>query len=548
MRVLSRMKFSAKLNLMTSASLLGLALFAVVAFGTLHEVQINSAMYQKIALGYQLAGDCYDPPASLLEALAPAISAEDATTPEETLHYFELVRQAHTAFEAAHQHYQQVLPDGRIRDVMRMKTYPAGHQWYEIAEQKYLPMLLAGDHEGARQIRIAQMDPLFAAHKAGNDELAQLTGDWIPALEAEARVLIHSHCLILLAIALVMAIALVSVGMAISHAIVGPVREGVRMLEAMSAGDLTHHVQVDSTDEMQEMADALNQTRSSFREVLASLAEVSSQTATAAAELTATAQDTAQQSRERAFESQQSAAAIEEMSSAIAEVSTTAADAAKAGTSMEDAADSGHKMVAATHAAIQQAAATTSRIAEKIYALGDNSEEIGKIVGVIAEIAGQTNLLALNAAIEASRAGEQGRGFAVVAGEVRSLAERTTRATEKIAEMVKTIQKQTANVIEAMNSGREEVEGSLQKVKSCDQPLTQIVELARTSGDMAQQIANAASQQTTAARQVSAGVHSLSSFTAHSAAASEQTLAACNNQSQLASTLNERVNRFHLAA
>ena len=99
--------------------------------------------------------------------------------------------------------------------------------------------------------------------------------------------------------------------------------------------------------------------------------------------------------------------------------------------------------------------------AERIRQLGERSTRIGEIVTVIGELADQTNLLALNAAIEAARAGEQGRGFAVVASEVRRLAERSNKAAKDIAGLVSDITRQTAEAIEAMRSGTEQVEAGV---------------------------------------------------------------------------------------
>lgn len=111
-----------------------------------------------------------------------------------------------------------------------------------------------------------------------------------------------------------------------------------------------------------------------------------------------------------------------------------------------------------TMSTVEKINRSSSEVAARVKKLGEHSDEIGKIIGVIADIADKTNLLSLNAAIEAARAGEHGRGFAVVADEVRKLAERSARSTKEIAQLVTDIQGGITNAVRVIESSAQEME------------------------------------------------------------------------------------------
>jgi methyl-accepting chemotaxis protein len=318
------------------------------------------------------------------------------------------------------------------------------------------------------------------------------------------------------------------------------------VLESLAARDLTDTVVIDSTDELGTMAAALNRTIEALRGTLATVTRSAVQLASASEEISAGAGQTAESARMQSDQTTQVATAMQEMAATVQEISANSNKASAASREAAEAARHGGQVVEETLSTMRGIADSTSKVASTVAELGKSSEQIGKIVAVIDDIADQTNLLALNAAIEAARAGEQGRGFAVVADEVRKLAERTTKATKEIAAMIQAIQTETKKAVLAMQQGGSEVQVGVEKTSASGVALREIIKMAEQVGDMISTIATAATEQSATTEQINSNVSQISSSTQESSTAAEQTSKACADLSSLAFDLQNLVSQFRL--
>ena len=189
---------------------------------------------------------------------------------------------------------------------------------------------------------------------------------------------------------------------------------------------------------------------------------------------------------------------------------------------------------------IQSLAATIKKAAVEVEALGTSSAEVGVIAAVIREIADQTNLLALNASIEAARAGEAGRGFAVVANEVRSLADRTMKATAKIDALIDTIKADGERAITGMRTGGAQVTDGVALVQEAQNALQGINDLMADAVHKVSEIATASSQQTEAMNEISTNI-------SHVAAMSEENVAVVRSTTELIVAMTPLVDRVRKA-
>jgi methyl-accepting chemotaxis protein len=196
---------------------------------------------------------------------------------------------------------------------------------------------------------------------------------------------------------------------------------------------------------------------------------------------------------------------------------------------------------------MQQIAERVKGLSSTVELLGQRSDQIGEIIGTIEDIADQTNLLALNAAIEAARAGEQGRGFAVVADEVRALAERTTRATREIGDMIKAIQSETRGVVSAMEQGVSEVESGTSEATRSSEALREILDQVNAVSSQITQIASAAEEQTATTGMISGNIQQITALVQNTAEGSHQCAQQAAQLTDCARDLERIMRQFRLS-
>jgi methyl-accepting chemotaxis protein len=235
---------------------------------------------------------------------------------------------------------------------------------------------------------------------------------------------------------------------------------------------------------LSQARDVNTRVRKLSSEVLASTEEQASgaaEQASAVAQMSATLEELAQTSKQ-----------IAENSEAVVRVAErTLASAEEGMTAVND-----------TGVGIEEIRLTTQQSSDRILALGERSQEIGRVLTIIDEIAEQTKILALNAAIEAARAGEAGKGFAVVAEEIRKLADSVTESTQEIGRVVREIQASTSSLVMSTERAAKKVDEGKDLAHSTGESLERIVSQVEETTDAAKQISIATQQQRTASDQV----------------------------------------------
>jgi len=322
----------------------------------------------------------------------------------------------------------------------------------------------------------------------------------------------------------------------------------LRLLDEMmnlADGDLTVNATV-TEDFTGAIADSMNYAIENLRTLVATINTVSADINDSSSATRSQVLGLAQKSEEQAREIEQANKAIDEMSRSVDEVAEGASQSADVARNSVEIASKGAATVRRSIEGMDSIREQIQETAKRIKRLGESSQEIGDIIGLINDIAEQTNVLALNAAIQASAAGEAGRGFAVVADEVQRLAERSSGATRQVEGLVKAIQADTSEAVNSMEQSTANVVSGAELAQAAGAALSEIEQVSNDLAGLIDGIAASARKQSEMAKDVTAIMGQIRSITSETTEGTQSTAAAIGDLTRLSAQLQSSVSDFKL--
>ena len=378
----------------------------------------------------------------------------------------------------------------------------------------------AGDLELGKRLYEGDMAVKRDIYLASLKKLELLEAGLLDETAAQIRSRYENGRLLLISLGVAAILLGIACAYWITRSITRPITRAVEVAEAVSAGDLTSHIVVDSRDETGQLMHALKNMNDKLVSIVGQVRAGTESIGTASSQIAAGNLDLSSRTEEQASSLEETASSMEELTSTVKLNADNARSANQLAIDASQIASKGGVVV--------------SEVVSTMGSINDSSRKIVDIISVIDAIAFQTNILALNAAVEAARAGEQGRGFAVVASEVRNLAQRSAAAAKEIKGLI--------------DDSVEKVEAGSQLVDKAGRTMDEIVQSISHVTQIMNQITDASEEQRTGIEQVNRAIGQMDQVTQQNAALVEEAAAAAESMQEQAAKLAEMVGVFKLDA
>lgn len=389
---------------------------------------------------------------------------------------------------------------------------------YVVTQTEFLKLISEGKKQEASEYLLSSVVQAQTAYFSQVQNLIALIGTIMVKSGEDAAQSYHNSRNMLSGIAIVAVLLACAFAYWTTRSITRPLNQAVQIARTIADGDLTSHIQVESTDETGQLLQALKDMNNSLVRIVAQVRTGTDTIASASTQIAAGNLDLSSRTEEQASSLEETAASMEELTSTVKQNADNARQANQLAAEASDVAIKGGEVV--------------SEVVSTMSSINNSSKKIVDIISVIDGIAFQTNILALNAAVEAARAGEQGRGFAVVASEVRNLAQRSAAAAKEITVLI-------GDSVDQVSAGTE-------LVNKAGSTMSEVVNSVRRVTDIMAEITAASHEQSTGIEQVNQAIAQMDEVTQQNAALVEEAAAAAASLEDQAANLSELVDVFRI--
>ena len=405
-------------------------------------------------------------------------------------------------------------------------------------------LIEAGEFKEAGDIFNSTVDPALYKFTGIMDELWKYQEADIKKKHSEILAGNEKARLAVLIFGIVSFVFSIIISILITKSITVPIGHSMAAAKTLAEGDLSLDIPTDRKDEFGDEMKAVKLMVEKWKTLIVEVRLSATNVASASQQLSMNAEDLAKGGIKQVEKTIQVSTASEEMSQTSLDIAKNVSSISISATEMVGVAENGNDIVNRSVSEVAEIAKTVNKSSEFVKELGKQSERIGEIVDAINEIADQTNLLALNAAIEAARAGDAGRGFAVVADEVKKLAERTSRSTQEIGDMISSIKTGVENAVESMSEASNSVKAGVELSGQAGNALVEIVGSASNLQIMVQQIAAAIEEMNATTDEIARDIEHVAIVTKEASNSAEQVTNAALELSNLSTSLEMSVREF----
>lgn len=304
--------------------------------------------------------------------------------------------------------------------------------------------------------------------------------------------------------------------------LLAPLNSVVDSVKLACEGEIGHKVSEVGKDEIATLSRSYNQMLDLIVYLIKQTQESSHRLAQSSSEILSATEQQASGAAEQAASISQTTATMEELAATYRQIAENADNVVGMAEASLGSAESGQQAVMNSLNSMEQIKARAQSSANKILALGEQSQQIGQVLSIINNIADQTKILALNAAIEAARAGEAGKGFSVVAVEIRKLAESVVDSTREISTIMNEIQAAANELVIATEQELKQVTEGVDLAHVTGESLDQILDMVEQTTSSAKEISVATQQQRSATEQVVRAMKEVATVAQQTAAGSKQ--------------------------